>query len=142
MCWAAPPQWRNMVNELKFLGKRSVDDRELPECPDQRLPWVIRHKLKMAKAMTEEDVNAASPLETKRQIDDNTKEQTVDISEEDLAMLRRDHPEVLELLMKLCEGSEVAAWQEEADTKKVKDSVLAREDGKKRRVLKEKAGEK
>ncbi len=55
-----------------------------------------------------------------------------------MAMLRGEHPEVLELLTKLCEGSEVAAWHEEADTTKIKDTVLAREVSKKRRLLNDK----
>ncbi len=126
------------MNELKHLGKRGTDDRDLPESPDQRLARVIRRKMEVARGNAEED--AGSPVVTRRMIEESVKEMTLDIGRRDLEMLRRNHPDVLELLTKLSEGSESAPWREVDQTTEIKDSVQAREKGKKRKMLERKAG--
>ena len=53
-CWAAPRELREMVNNLKILGKRTSEDRTLPECPDQMQDWVMEHKLRKVRTKREE----------------------------------------------------------------------------------------
>ncbi len=53
-------------------------------------------------------------------------------------MLRGSHPEMLQLLANLCAGSDVPAWEEETEPKKAKDTVLAREVAKRRKLLNDK----
>ena len=92
------------MNELKNLGKRSPENRDLPEGVAIRLPWVIREKLRLARDVHEEDADSRSL--TRQMIEENLQEMTINIKPQDLEMLQNEHPEVLELLTKMNEGSE------------------------------------
>ena len=94
--------------------------------------------MEMARGQGEDD--AGSPLVTRRMIEENNQEMTLDIGRSDLEMLQRDHPDVLELLTKLSGGSGSAPRREVEQTTGIKDSVQAREKGKKRKMLERKAG--
>ncbi len=46
LCWRAPKEHRDAVNNLKGMAKKPTVKRVLPESPNQAERWVIQHKLR------------------------------------------------------------------------------------------------
>ena len=137
-CWCANKVWRDTVNNLKNLGKRSPENRCLPEGPDPRSAWVIQEKLRLARGVQAEGADSRSL--TRQMIEDSLKEMTIHIKPQDLEMLQNVHPEVPEMLLKMNEGSESPAWKVVDQDADLKDSVQARAAAKRRKLLEQKAG--
>ncbi len=147
-CWVAPKELRDAVNNLKGLAKRPTEKRTLPECPNQSERWVVQHKLRKVRDVSEEEEvpvpvrQVASQQQEEKNAEDyaaDLRAEAMVVSAEDLTMLTDEYPDTLNLLKRLCAGSAVPPLMEETADKQPRDSVALRMVAKKRKVLKDKS---
>ncbi len=148
LCWVAPKEHRDAVNNLKSLAKKPTVKRVLPESPDQAERWVIQHKLRKVRDVEQEEElpQLVRQVASQQQEEKNAEDYAADfraeamvVTAEDLTMLKAECPGTLNLLKRLCEGSAVPPLMEETPDKQPRDSVAMRFAAKKRKVLKDMA---